>query len=399
MNGKNMTSFESIFKVPNTAEAGLPDKVFVFARAGELGGLGSLADTVSLVEIEPGEMLPDACIAQAHIAVVEVDPADSRSIARLDALRRMRPHLPVIAALSQVDLNVTRLLLRKGIGDVVEMPFTVDDLLTAILEVEREIGAAAQQDVALAPVIAVQKCHGGAGATTIATHLGDAIAREMGEACRACIIDLDLQSGDVASYFDSSSRQTLLDLVEAGSRLDDELMQAVATEATSASDIIAAPAEIQPIEELKLAGLQQVIAMARRRYDIVIFDMPGALTNWAMSVMLAADAVLLVGNESISALRQVKRKLRLLQDMDYHPSRVAIALNNAASGLFKKVDRRGIEDALGHGISSMVASDPQLIEQAQTQGVLARRIQRKSRFMNDIEKLAGDLLDLVEGEQ
>ncbi|MBX7533723.1 AAA family ATPase [Qipengyuania sp. 1XM1-15A] len=399
MNGKNMTSFESIFKVSNTAETGLPDKVFVFARTGELDGLGSLADTVSLVEIEPGEMLPDACIAQAHIAVVEVDPADSRSIARLDALRRMRPHLPVIAALSRVDLNVTRLLLRKGIGDVVEMPFTVDDLLTAILDVEREIGASAQQDVALAPVIAVQKCHGGAGATTIATHLGDAIAREMGEACRACIIDLDLQSGDVASYFDSSSRQTLLDLVEAGSRLDDELMQAVATEATSASDIISAPAEIQPIEELKLAGLQQVIAMARRRYDIVIFDMPGALTNWAMSVMLAADAVLLVGHESISALRQVKRKLRLLQDMDYHASRVAIALNNSASGLFKKVDRRGIEDALGHRISAIIASDPQLIEQAQTQGVLARRIQRKNRFTSDIEKLADDLLNLLEREQ
>lgn len=393
-----MTSFESIFKVADTAGAGLPDKVFVFARAGELDGLGSLADTVTLVEIEPHVMLPDECISQAHIAVVEVDPTDSRSIARLDALRRVQPNLPVIAALPQVDLAVTRLLLRKGIGDVVQMPFTVDDLLTAILEVERENGGpAVQQEVRLAPVIAVQKCLGGAGATTIATHLGDAIAREMGDRCRACVIDLDLQSGDVASYFDRQSRLTLTDLVEAGGRLDDELMRAVATEATSASDIIAAPAEIQPIEELELAKLQQVISMARRRYDVVIFDMPAALTNWAMSVMLAADAVLLVGTGSIGALRQVKRKLRLLQDLDYHKARVAIALNNSASGLFKRVDLRAIEDALNHPVAATVSSDAQLIEQAQAQGVLARKIQRKSRFSSDIEKLAGHVLGMVQG--
>lgn len=393
-----MTSFESIFKVADTAGAGLPDKVFVFARAGELDGLGSLADTVTLVEIEPHVMLPDECISQAHIAVVEVDPTDSRSIARLDALRRVQPNLPVIAALPQVDLTVTRLLLRKGIGDVVQMPFTVDDLLTAILEVERENGGpAVQQEVRLAPVIAVQKCLGGAGATTIATHLGDAIAREMGDRCRACVIDLDLQSGDVASYFDAQSRLTLIDLVEAGGRLDDELMRAVATEATSASDIIAAPAEIQPIEELELAKLQQVISMARRRYDVVIFDMPAALTNWAMSVMLAADAVLLVGTGSIGALRQVKRKLRLLQDLDYQKARVAIALNNSASGLFKRIDLRAIEDALNHPVAVTVSSDAQLIEQAQAQGVLARKIQRKSRFSSDIEKLAGHVLGMVQG--
>ncbi|MBY6127094.1 AAA family ATPase [Qipengyuania aquimaris] len=392
-----MTSFESIFKVASNASSGLPEKVFVFARQSELANLESLADTVTLVEIEPGKALPEELIEQAHIAVVEVDPGDRRSINRLDALRALRPNLAVIAALPEVDLNITRLMLRKGIGDVVAMPFTVDDLFTAILEVERDLGdTLVEEDVVPAPVFAVQKCHGGAGATTIATHLGDALAREMGESCRACVIDLDLQSGDVSAYFDRQSRLNLNDLLDAGARLDDELMRSVATEATPACDIIAAPVDIQPIEEIELARLKEVVAQARRRYDVVIFDMPGSLTNWAMSVMLAADAVVLVGTSSIGALRQVKRKLRLLQEMDYHPSRVAIALNNAASGLFKKLDMRGIEEALGHPVDARITSDSQLLEQAQAQGLLARNIQRKSRFSADIDKLADHLLSMVE---
>lgn len=392
-----MTSFESIFKVASNATSGLPERVFVFARQAELGSLETLADTVRLVEIEPHETLPADLIAEAHIAVVEVDPSDRRSIARLDAMRALRPELAVIAALTEVDLNITRLMLRKGIGDVVAMPFTVDDLFTAILEVERDMSdTIVELDTVPAPVIAVQKCHGGAGATTVATHLGDALARAMGEACRACVIDLDLQSGDVASYFDSQSRLTLDDLLEAGGRLDDELMRSVATEATSACDIITAPVDIQPIEEIELAKLKEVITQARMRYDVVVFDMPGSLTNWAMSVMLAADAVVLVGTSSIGALRQIKRRLRLLQDMDYRPARVAIALNQTSSGLFKKVDLRGIEDALGHKVDAQVASDPQLVEQAQAQGLLARKIQRKSRFSADIDQLANSLLTMVE---
>lgn len=392
-----MSNFENINPLETSTMTGLPEKVFVFARPTALDGLESLADTVTLVEIGAARALPEELVADARIAVVEVDPADRASIARLDALRAARPNLAIIAGLPQVDLAITRLMLRKGIGDVVEMPFKADDLLTAILEVERDLDEPETLvETNLAPVIAVQKCVGGTGATTVATHLADAMSREMGRSCRACVIDLDLQSGDVASYLERNSRMSLIDLVEAGTRLDDELFKAVAVEGHDTFDIVPAPSDIMPIEELDRAALDTVVTLARRKYDIVLFDMPGSLTNWAMSTLLSADAVLLVANSSINALRQVKRKLQLLQDFDFRRERVAIALNNASSGLFKKTDLRGIEDALGHSVAALVHSDTQLIEQAQAQGVLVKDIQRRSRFASDIEALADHMLALVE---
>ena len=392
-----MSNFQKFNAAETNKMAGLPEQVFVFARPSELDGLETLADTVTLVEIEPSEPLPAELVSKARIAVIEVDPADPRSLARLDALREARPNLAIIAGLPQVDLAITRLMLRKGIGDVVPMPFTTDELLTAILEVERELADTSDELAPeLAPVFAVQKCVGGTGATTIATHLADAMARAMGPGLRACVIDLDLQSGDAASYLDRKSRKSLIDLVEAGARLDDELFRSVAVEGSETFDVIAAPADIMPIEELDLGGLRSVVALARRKYELVLFDMPGALTNWAMSTLLGANAVLLVGNGSIGALRQVKRKLQLLRNFDYPEAHVAIALNHTASGLFKKIDRKGIEDALAHGISAMVHSDTQLIEQAQARGVLARDVQRKSRFAADIDSLAQHMLALVE---
>lgn len=392
-----MSNFENINAVETNAMAGMPEQVFVFARPDALKGLDALADTLTLVEIDPARPLPSEHVAQARIAVVEVDPSDRRSLSRLDSLRASRPNLAIIAGLPEVDLSITRLMLRKGIGDVVAMPFTADDLLTAVLEVEREMGDPVEEaPVSLAPVFAVQKCVGGTGATTIATHLADALARHLGQDYRACLIDLDLQSGDVASFLDRKAKSSLIDLVEARGRLDDELFRSVAVEVNANLDIIAAPYDIMPIEELQLGALTSVVELARRKYDVVLFDMPASLTNWAMSAMLAADAVLLVGNDSIGALRQVKRKLQLLRSFDYRPKRVAIALNNASSGLFRKTNLSGIEDALGHSVSALVHSDTALIEQAQARGVLARDIQHRSRFASDIEALADHLLALVE---
>ena len=392
-----MSNFENINSMGADVMTGMPEQVFVFARSTALVGLEQLAETMTLVEIGPTRDLPAQLVSQARIAVVEVDPSNPRSISRLDSLRVSRPDLAIVAGLAEVDLNITRLLLRKGIGDVVAMPFTSDELLTAVLEVERELVAVEpEHPVHLAPVIAVQKCIGGAGATTIATHLADAMSRELGEGYQTCLIDLDLQSGDAASYLDAKSRKSVIDLLEAGNRLDDEMFKSVANKFSDRIDIIAAPSDIMPIEEVELAALKDVIALARRRYDIVIFDMPSSLTNWAMSVMLAADAVLLVSSSSIGALRQVKRRLQLLQSFDYAPHKIAIALNNIQQGLFKKVDRSAIEDALRHPVAALVHSETQLLEEAQAEGVLATRLQRRSKFASDIDALAVHLLALTE---
>jgi pilus assembly protein CpaE len=383
-----MGNIEGIYPMNLRGATGEPIKAAVFADAAAMADLATLATTLTLVEVGAAEPLPAGEIARAEIVVVQVDPRDPRSLDRLDRLRASRPSLPIIAALPGIDLGTTRMMLRKGIADVAPLPFVPSDLISALLETTASRSRGGEERVALAPVVSVLKSIGGSGSTTLATHLAAALAEGRADDAKSCVIDLDLQSGDVASYLDHQPRLTVADLLDAGDRLDDEMLRSVAIEHGPHLDVIAAPLDIMPIEEVALDKLMRVLTIARRRYDFVLIDLPAVLTNWAMSVLLASSLVVLVGSPHVASLRQIKRKLGLLRTMEVEPEQVAVVLNRAETGLFRKLDSATLEGVLGHPILGVVHTDREVIEAAQARGELASAIAKRSKFGREVTAIA-----------
>lgn len=372
----------------------LPKGVFVVADQRHLADLDQIRADIVTCECALDESLPLARLAGAKVVVIEVDPTSHNSLERVDQLRSEWPHVPVIAGLAKVDIATTRQLLRRGVSDIVALPFAVDELVTAIVDAAEQAMPAPKDEAPLAPFVAVLKSIGGSGATTIATHLAADLADAYGERGRACIIDLDLQSGDAASYIGANPRLTLTDLLEAGTRLDEELLQSVASPSDAGNvDVISAPADIMPIEAVEFDTLMQVVKLARRQYDIVIVDLPASFTNWSLSTVFAADQTLLVGTLSIPSLRHAKRQFDFLVSMGLARDSIQVVLNRIEKKLFKTISVSDAADALKHPILATVSEEGTLPRTAQDQGVLIDRIQKRSKFMKDINVLADRLMD------
>ena len=76
-----------------------------------------------------------------------------------------------------------------------------------------------------AKVVSVIKSLGGVGATSLLSQLGIRFARQEQRFGReACLIDLDVQFGDAAFQLGLRPTLSLADLIEAGSRLDGDLL-------------------------------------------------------------------------------------------------------------------------------------------------------------------------------
>ena len=386
-----MSKMDDIQTTAGEKAIDLPKGVHVVAQPAMLSGLAGLSSQVKAIACEIEDKLPLADLAAASIVVIEVDPASRNSIERIEMLRAQLPSVQVIAGLSNVDIATSRQLLRRGVNDIVALPFTLDELVTSIVDTAAQIDPESETKAALAPFVTMIKSIGGAGSTTVLTHLAAQMAHDMGEGSRACIIDLDIQSGDVAQYLGASARLSLMDLLEAGERLDSDLLNSVASEGHDLVDIIAPPTDIVPIESIDFEQLMRVITMARRIYDIVLVDLPASFTNWSLSTVYAADISILVGTLTIPSLRHAKRQLDFLVSMGIPRDTIHVVLNQVENKMFKSIDSSDAEKALKHPVLATLSEDAANLRAAQDQGKLIYAVQRRTKFSKDIMQL-GDLV-------
>ncbi|MBC2666292.1 AAA family ATPase [Novosphingobium flavum] len=344
-----------------------------------------------LVEREAGEAIAAHELHGAALVVIEVDPDSPASIDRIARIQDTPGHAPVIAAIPNASVALVRTLVRGGIDDVIGLPFAPDELLEAALGVLTSRSVKARTETRLAPMIAVVRSIGGCGATSIATHLAPALAEASGKS--AVVVDLDMQFGTVADVLSAQGRGSITDLLDAGHRIDDELIRSVTRTSEDGVNVIAAPQDIVPLESVDTDQLLRVLDQLRRTYGYVVLDLPANWTNWTLSSALAADAVLLVVELSVASLRQAKRRLDLFRSVGISRDHVAVVVNRIEKRLFRTINLGDVADTLHHPALASVALDDPVVGSAQDQGRLVRALHRRSAFGSDLAKLAEALLD------
>ena len=338
-----------------------------------------------------GEDIPAQLIGGAQVLVVEVDPAQPRSIERLVALGRAYPALPKIAAIANASVPLVRTLVHEGVTDVVSLPFQFEELLEASLSAIAAVKGRTEKAVKLAPMISVVRSNSGCGASSIATHLACDLAAQLHASRAIAVVDFDLQAGTVSDYLGSSGSGSLADLLAAGDRLDHDLIQSIAQPIDGNVVVFAAPQDIQPVENVETDQVLRLLELMRQQYAGVLVDLPADWTNWALSAVSSSDLVMLVVELSVNSLREAKRRLQLFASVGIDPGKVVLVVNRVERRLFKSIDLSDVTATLSREvIGSLALEEPQL-SSAQAQGLLVQAVNRKSKFNSDLTKLAEEL--------
>lgn len=387
-----MGNFESDFVLGAGMAANLPGDVFIVANAVDLARLratpiGASVGNAGLLALPPNAALPSDLVARARVLVLEVDPSDPASLRRLSRARAERADLPIIAAIQDASISLVRNLIRQGIADIAVLPFDADELAPQILDARANYAGNAPQS-ALAPMATVVRSNGGCGATTVITHLAAGLARHFNGARKVCVVDLDLQSGEVAPFLGLSPKVTVVDLLEAGERLDSELLRGAVTETAHAFSVIAAPEVITPLETVDVDQLLRLLTLVREEFGFVLIDLPADWTNWALSVVIASSEALLITDLSIASLRQAKRRCDLLSSIGVDRKRIDVVVNRVQRRLFKTISADEAGEALKCDIVATLASEGAALSSAQDEGLLITDVTHRSKFAADIGSLA-----------
>jgi pilus assembly protein CpaE len=342
---------------------------------------------LDLVISDPAEPIDPSTIAGAVAAVVQVVEGNEQSIARFKALAD--GGIPLIAAAYEPSLSFVRALVRAGAHDVIPLPLDPQELETALDPIRKMIAAESSRPrTGHQKIVTIIKSEGGVGATSLLSQMAIRFAeRERAAGREACLIDLDIQFGDAAIQLGMQPSLTLSDLLDAGKRLDGDLIRAVAAQHGSGLRVIAAPKEILPLEAMTSDQLLAIIDLATDEFGTVFVDLPTNWTNWSLSLLARSDLVLMVTGLTVPSLHRARRQLDLLASQDLSSLNVRILLNRTEKGLFRTLGPADAERVLRRPVAYTIANDHATMCEAIDRGVPLSEVKRKCALVKDIDTL------------
>ena len=357
--------------------------------AGALAGARVANFPLNLSIVPVTDWIDPEEISGAVAAVIQVDPDTPSSIKRFQKLAQT-VSIPLIAAAYEPPLALVRSLIRSGAHDVLPLPLTLDELETSIALLGERIDAAvaAKGATQTGKLVSVIKSVGGVGATALLTQLAIRYAAQESQRGRAtCLLDLDVQFGDVAFQLGLQPKLSLADLLEAGNRLDGELVRATTTDHSSGLKVIAAPREMMPLEGLSNDHLMQIVDCATREFGTVFLDLPTNWTNWSLSFVARSDLVLLITELSVAGLNRAKRQLALLESQGLGGVDLRVVINRYEKSQARTIRPADVHAALGREATYTVGNDFALMRTAIDRGIALTDIKRKSALVKDLDIL------------
>lgn len=269
----------------------------------------ALLDTLARLAAESLDELPEVVLVHERIGPV---PA-------LDLIRDVVMRFPAIGVVfitADTSTGVLTAAMDSGARGIIGLPLGYDALAERVqaaagwsLGMRRHLGSGTPELYAGpgGTVVTVTGAKGGVGATVTAVEL--ALATQASGRSVA-LVDLDLQSGDVASYLDVQFRRSIADLAGISDINHRVLQDAVYTH-DSGVGLLLAPAEGERGEEVTDRVTRQVLGALRSRHDVVVVDCGAQMNSATAAAVEMADRALLLVTPDVVAVRAAKRMVRM----------------------------------------------------------------------------------------
>jgi pilus assembly protein CpaE len=314
---------------------------------GDVRIVTSLPDAVDTLCADPTEKL---IVIGGTVPLEEV-------LAFADEVRTERPDVALVLLRDEPATDVVARAVAAGIREVVR---TGDDLRLAEAcdranPAPADPDAAAPQSRVPGKVVTVFSPKGGTGKTVIATNL--AVALNAAGAHRVCLLDLDLEFGDVAISLSLAPVHSLIDAVyqDLSAPVDDRI-DALITAWLPDLDCVLAPVNPGDATQISPAIVADIIQHLRRRYDYIVIDTPAHFSEHVLEALDAAEHHVLITTPEIPALKNLRLTLDMLSMLSYRTDSRTIVLNRTdpRAGL----STADAESAISTPISALIPASP-----------------------------------------
>jgi pilus assembly protein CpaE len=378
----------------------------------------TLAQQVKSVSVEfrpQPEVVPCTRVGSVGDVLDEEGPFDvlvagpslgTRSgLARLRVIREELPAMSVVLAFSRRPDASLRDIVRTGAVDLLQLPVEDKELIETVdraIDLARvttnalvlaESAASAASTVPAdtssggpGRVFTISSATGGCGKTFYATNLAYFLSRHTGK--RACIVDLDLQFGEVSTALRLRPKYTIFDALQREDTDEDDLrihIEEYTVAHETSVHVLAAPREPSEADRITPPDVTRIVEAVRNRFDYVVVDTPPQLNECVLAAFDLSDMLYVMATLDLPSVRNMSVFLGTLERLKIPADNIRLILNKAESDVGIDIDQvtklfpQGFESVLPYakevsrsinlGMPVMAASPSAEISKLMTSGM------------------------------
>jgi pilus assembly protein CpaE len=236
-------------------------------------------------------------------------------------------------------------IVRTGAVDLLQLPIDDKDLAEAV-ERGIELAGLAPTLVAPAPapaapaesssgpatVYTIASATGGCGKTFYATNLAYFLTHFTKK--RVCIVDLDLQFGEVSTALRLRPKYTIFDALQREDTDEADLqahIEEYCVQHETGVSVLAAPREPSEADRISPPDVTRILEAVRNRFDYVIVDTPPALAETVLVAFDLSDMLYVMCTLDLPSVRNMSVFLGTLERLKVPTDNVRLVLNKAES--------------------------------------------------------------------
>ncbi len=322
--------------------------------------------------------------SSADLIVVGLPADQESSLSVLDWLEKL-PRTNgdrVLAIGPAADPKMVLRALRGAVDDYLDETDLEAELMAAL---GRWRATLVRQELA-GRVIAVLAPSGGSGSSTLAVNLAAVLAKQHET---AALLDLKLETGDLAALLNLKPTYTLADLCHNIARMDRTLFERSLTRHATGVYLLGAPRHYDDIAQVTAEGVHQALALAKSSFPYVVVDLDHSFRPEQVEVLREADVVLLVLRLDFASLRNVRRALDHVERLGVASDRIRLVVNRY--GQPKEIPVSKAEEALGQKVFHCVPDDPRSVNRANNNGVPVVLESPRAAVSRSVTKLATEV--------
>ena len=351
--------------------------------------------------------------AMPDVILMDINLPGIDGIAATAKVIEVLPTVQVIMLSVQGETDYLRRAMMAGARDYLTKPPGADELLDAIhrahvLKQKMHTGplgpvpsggpatgrAAVQAAPALeAEVITIYSPKGGTGCTTLTVNLAIALQNMLGQEAKICLVDGNLQFGDVSVFMKLQPSRTLADLAPHAGDLDPHLLDSILVTHDSGVRVLCAPTSPEEAEIFREGGVEEsganshfhtILDFLRPQFDYILVDTAHQVDDVLLAALDVSDLVLVVTRPIIPEIRGARLFVELLRKLNFDFAKLGLVINGGDSkrmGIQPEAIERAMMPALAHipldertALRSANLGEPLMMKGARTplgQGIIA----------------------------